>query len=232
MKAVENSLLFPHPDWPRLIGKKSPLILDVGSNDGGSSYAFFKVFPLARIFAFECEPRAIDRFLIRLNQNPDFAERTVLIQKAVSKSAGVQRFFCSDGFNPNLPWYESGWDLSGSLKEPISQHHIGLDTVFFERHIEVPVTSLDECARELKFLTDEYPLVDLLWIDVQGAELDVFRGARDLLKVTKFIHCECMKTEVYKGQPQAEELLKELGLSFKLLARYDNDLLFISSMFL
>lgn len=229
MEAVDSRYLYPHPDWAELISSESPVFLDVGANDGGTSFALSKIFPLARIFAFECDPRAIARFLIRLEQNPDFANQTTLIQKAVSSSVGVREFFCSDGYNPNLAWYDSGWDLSGSLKQPLSSSHTGLETVVFQRSIEVPVTSLDAYIKERGFFCGGDPVIDLLWIDVQGAELDVFKGARNLLKNTRFIHCECMNTKVYSGQPRANEILEELGSEFKLIASYENDLLFLSN---
>jgi 2-O-methyltransferase len=41
-----------------LVGKAAQVILEVGANDGSHTLEFLKLFPNARIYAFEPDPRA------------------------------------------------------------------------------------------------------------------------------------------------------------------------------
>jgi hypothetical protein len=43
-------------------------------------------------------------------------------------------------------------------------------------------------------------------IDVQGYELEVARGARDLLNRAVFVECELLLAELYKGQARLDQL--------------------------
>lgn len=54
-----------------------------------------------------------------------------------------------------------------------------------------------------------------MWIDVQGAEKEVFAGACSILPHVNFIYTEFSNRELYKGQPNLEALLGLLP-SFRL----------------
>jgi FkbM family methyltransferase len=78
---------------------------------------------------------------------------------------------------------------------------------------------------EIKLLDDVYteeslPTPDVIKIDVQGFELNVLKGARDLLRRTKFLVVELSYREFYKGQPPMSEVLHFLERnSFVMIAR-------------
>jgi len=58
---------------------------------------------------------------------------------------------------------------------------------------------------------------DILWIDVEGAELQVFRGATRVLPAVRLIHVEVSFRPMQVGKPLFWELsryLKEQGFSF------------------
>jgi FkbM family methyltransferase len=76
-------------------------------------------------------------------------------------------------------------------------------------------TSLDSEAVEVKVLDDvyakeglEYP--DLIKIDVQGYELNVLRGARNVLAHARYLVIELSLREFYRGQPPLWELWRFL----------------------
>jgi FkbM family methyltransferase len=76
-------------------------------------------------------------------------------------------------------------------------------------------TSQDSEAVEVKVLDDvyakdglEYP--DLIKMDVQGYELNVLRGARNVLAHTRYLVIELSLREFYKGQPPLWELWRFL----------------------
>jgi FkbM family methyltransferase len=72
-----------------------------------------------------------------------------------------------------------------------------------------------EVRRLEKLITEEemsHPV--LIKIDVQGAELDVLRGASELLGAVRDILVECSLVELYAGQPLLDDMIlfaRELG---------------------
>jgi hypothetical protein len=76
--------------------------------------------------------------------------------------------------------------------------------------VTVNATTLDDY-----FIGKQNP--DILWIDVEGAELQVFRGATRVLATVKLIHVEVSFRPMQLGKPLFWELsryLKDQGFSF------------------
>lgn len=51
--------------------------------------------------------------------------------------------------------------------------------------------------------------IDLIWMDVQGAELEVIRGATEALKRTRYLYTECQEGR-YEGQPGFAKIMMAL----------------------
>lgn len=76
----------------------------------------------------------------------------------------------------------------------------------------VEVRTLDDFIDELRSGDPA-----LLKIDVQGAELDVLRGATESLRLFRWIYLEMSFVELYEGQPLADAIVEELrGRGFEL----------------
>ena len=194
------------------IGKSDPVVLDVGCNDGQTTQWFLEMFESPRIYCFEPDPRAIERFKRLVGERPN----VTLFEMAVSDYRGTVDFYQSAGKQDdewlarNMP---EGWDLSGSIKQP--HRHLKLHPqVTFDNKIRVPVDTLDS-------VWDEHNIgpVDFIWMDVQGAELDVFSGARKTLAQTRYLYTEYSDHELYKGQVGLRELLDHLP-GFSVMVRY------------
>lgn len=67
-------------------------------------------------------------------------------------------------------------------------------------------------------------VVDFIWMDVQGAEADVFKGGPATLSRTRFLYTEYADRELYEGQLDLRRLLKTLR-GFRILTRYPGDVL-------
>ncbi len=94
-------------------------------------------------------------------------------------------------------FHETNWSLTGSLYEPNSRllekfQNLAEVVTPVARHA-VTTTRLDDIA--------EIGNVDLIKIDVQGGELDVFKNGLRALSTTLFIQTEVEFVEFYKGQP-------------------------------
>jgi hypothetical protein len=72
--------------------------------------------------------------------------------------------------------------------------------------VTVPVVRLPDII-DLSTL----PRPILLKIDVQGAELEVLKGAEALLPLIDAIYCEVSFARLYEGQPLAEDIVQYLA---------------------
>ena len=71
------------------------------------------------------------------------------------------------------------------------------------RKIKIETNSLDTVVRN-----NNFPLPDVIKIDVQGAELDVLKGANMCLNHTKILIVEAQHEDYNDGSPQYEEVLE------------------------
>ena len=95
-----------HKQIARFVGRPDPTIVEIGCNDGTDTLAFLEAMPMARVYCFEPDPRAILRF--KQNLGPRF-ERVSLSEIAISDRNGEIAFNMS-GTGPGAAHVES--DLS------------------------------------------------------------------------------------------------------------------------
>lgn len=170
----------------RRFGIEPATVIDVGANVGRFSEAARFVYPTARILAFEPIPDCVAAWRRRLGRDP----LARIEQVAISNRAGTCAFHLTQ---------ES--ELASLLHpEPGLAASFGAQPAAV-RVIEVEARTLDDA------LGGEEPIGPaLLKIDVQGAELEVLRGASRSLRA-----CACVKLELsfdafYRGQARAGEL--------------------------
>lgn len=200
---------------PSLLGKDDPVILDIGCNDGSHTLAFLGLFPRARVYAFEPDPRALESFRGKVS-----SERVKLFDLAISDADGAAEFHVSDG-TPSSEWKDlrpGGWDLSGSIKKP-KEHLVVHPWCTFERTIKVETRRLDTWCRE-----EGVGPIDFIWADVQGAEENLIRGGAEALGRTRYFYTEYSDRELYEGQITLQGIRKLLP-GFDVLYRYPNDVL-------
>jgi FkbM family methyltransferase len=127
-------------------------VLDVGANVGAYTLLFADwVGARGHVYAFE--PAAASRAgLARHVAINGLADRVTIRREAVSNTSGMR------------PFVELGTDGGNRIARPSDAHAI-----------EVPAVSLDEFCGASRLLPD------VIKIDVEGAELDVLRGARQTI---------------------------------------------------
>jgi FkbM family methyltransferase len=144
-----------------------------------------------------------------------------LFQLAISDRNGTTEFYTSGGApaEPTLAnLCPEGWDLSGSIRKP-KEHLVEHPWCKFENKIEIKTMTLDTwCTQQ------QVDKIDFMWVDVQGAEVDLIRGAQAALRQTRFIYTEYSNREVYEGQINLRQLLGLLP-DFEVVHRYVNDVL-------
>jgi FkbM family methyltransferase len=165
--------------------KPGSVVWDIGANMGLFSFAAAGLAGLnGRVYAFE--PDAVMARLLRLSArlNPQAAPVEV-VPCAVAEDLGLAHFEIAQRSRASNAL--EGFQLSqgGGVRE-----------------VETVVTlSLD-------WLADRLPAPDVLKIDVEGAELAVFRGARQLLKTKRPV---VLFELTRPNWPEESRLLADLG---------------------
>jgi len=184
------------------------VVLDVGSRDARESISLKSLFPNAKVYAFECNPPAIQL----CKQNIDGLADVTLVAKAASDVDGTVDFFPIDPKKTVTPHADGNIGASSLFvanpEYPYEKYH--------QDKITVESITLEHWAAEAGVRE-----IDIMWIDLQGAELRAFRGMGHLILRTKIIHTEIEFKEMYLGQPLFFEIDKYLtARGFCLLRLY------------
>jgi FkbM family methyltransferase len=164
----------------------------VGGKLGNEIPIILRNFPSANVMVFECSSRYIERLEERFNDEP----RVQVIPKAVSDFSGVSTFF------------ETNLEGSGSLL-PLAALHMSLFNSSQAESFQIETVTLDDFLGEKS--------LDVLWVDIQGAEAKLLKGATKTLSRTRAIFIEVSeKANLYAGSaPMVEinSLLNQNGFS-------------------
>jgi FkbM family methyltransferase len=179
------------------IDRKAPaLILELGSRDAQVAILFKRYFPNASVYAFECNPPAIE--LCRHNIAISGLKDVILIEKAVSDEQGEVDFYAVDKRRMENIGASSLYPASPSNPE---------GTLNAQQRIKVDAVTLKQWTDE-----NNVKAIDLLWMDLQGAELKALKGLGELIRQVRFIYTEVEYQELYSGQalfPQVDRYLAE-----------------------
>lgn len=162
-------------------------IVEVGCHVGIDTMQFSLLFPKGKIFAFEPNMDLLFEAHSRLR----YRGNIILYPVALSSKSGLQEFYASYGTSTG----------SGSLLEPTLHLRNHPEVHFHKNDDELVFTStLDEIQSKLNL-----DCVDLLWIDAQGAELEVLKGSIDTLERVRYIYSEVSTEPLYlNGATYAE----------------------------
>jgi FkbM family methyltransferase len=139
-----------------VVASAPAVVFDVGANCGWYSALVSRRFPDAKIYAFEPAPDL--QSVLRMN----IGRNVTVVAQAVGDHTGT----CALHINPHSQQTNS--TLLDAVR-PFAKH--GAIT-----KVDVPLTTLDAYC-----VANQIDKVDVLKVDVQGAEGSVFRGARALL---------------------------------------------------
>ena len=170
------------------------VIFDIGSRDCVQSIEFYNNFPNAKIYAFECNPNTLD--LCRKNIEP-FRDRITLIEGAVCDYDGTITFYPINQEKTRTTWKDGNPGASSIFK---SNGTYTVET-YVQDEIATKCHRLDSVMR-----IHGIPKVDILWMDLQGAELLALQGLGHHLETVQYIHTEVSHREMYTGQVMFREL--------------------------
>lgn len=162
-------------------------ILDVGSRDLEESILFSNIYPSAKIIAFECNPQTIPLCIEKSINYPNIK----FIDKAVNNYDGICKFYPINKNKTNTSWIDGNPGASSLFK---SNGKYTLEN-YGQDEIET------ECVRLDTILYKEgLKEVDIIWMDLQGAELLALESLGDYIKNVKIIYTEVEINPIYEGQ--------------------------------
>ncbi len=168
-------------------------IFDVGSRDGLQSIEFANAFPEGQVFAFECNP---DTYPIAAENLRD-QQRITLVGEAVNDYSGECTFYKIDRSQTVTPHADGNPGASSLFLANGSYSN----EQYVQTAVTVPCVTLDDfCARS------GLAVIDVIWMDLQGAELKALQGFSDRLRSTRYISIELTHREIYAGQPLFNEV--------------------------
>lgn len=183
---------------PIVIAEVGARIIDPDNNTEAGE--IFHTLSVARVLAFEADPEACEQVNAL---NAHFAADISAYPYALSDKPGQQTLYitrnklCSSLYKPN---------------EKILERYDHLEDACLDTTCPIEVTSLDWFMEQENVST-----IDFIKIDVQGAELDVFKGASKAMPQLLGLCTEVEFAELYQGQPlfgDIDAMLREYGLQF------------------
>lgn len=193
----------------KIIGNDSPVILEVGSYKGEDSLLFLDIFKRVRLFCFEPDPDNCNDHRKCVKD-----ERCRLIETAISDKDEKIIFHRSS--SQRYP----GRRASGSLRRP-KDHRWMHPWCTFVDDITVPGITLDTWCQQ-----NQIKNIDLIWVDVNGAEASMIAGAKQTLQHTRYLYTEfgSDKLEIYEGGITKNQI-KNLLPKFKEILVHSNNVL-------
>lgn len=175
--------------------KNSPyVIFDIGSRDCEQSIEFYKTFPNAKIYAFECNPNTLN--LCEQNIIP-YQDRITLIKGAVCDYDGSITFYPINQEKTKTTWKDGNPGASSLFK---SNGNYKVET-----YVQDEITT--NCHRLDTIMSKhEIPRVHIIWMDLQGAEMIALKGLGNKLSSVEYLYTEVSHREIYTGQVMYKEL--------------------------
>ncbi len=178
-----------------LISAREPVIFDIGAHVGEVTRTYRGLFPQATIHSFEPFPDSFEA----LSKSTEQDSRILSHRIAMADKSGTATFNAnvSPSTSSLLPTDQRGSSYFGEgLFDTVSQ-------------IEVATTTVDDFCHE-----QGISHIDIMKMDVQGAEFSVLRGATDMLErgAVSLIYTELIMVPNYVGQHRLHEYLSFLDM--------------------
>lgn len=176
-------------------------VFDIGSRDGIQALELANAFPSAEVVAIECNPDTLERCRRNIAGN----SRVRLVDKAVNEHTGRCIFYPIDPKRTVTTW-KDGNPGASSLFVATGAYPV---EKFVQNKIEVDCIRLDDLCKQLGVET-----IDLIWMDLQGAELLALQSLGYLLEKVRYIYTEVSHRAIYEGQclfPDVESFLLSHG---------------------
>lgn len=207
------------------ISKQPQVVVEVGARDCRETLKFREFLPDSVIYTFECNPDTLP-----LCREATRSFRNIhLIEKAVTNHDGITKFNQIDTERTQTTWPDGNPGASSLFKASGKYR----PEKYVQKEIEVKTITLKTFMSE-----NDISTIDLLWMDIQGAELMALQGLGERLRDVKLMHIEVEFFEIYKGQPLFPTVLEYLNKNsfllydFTTFSEYAADVIFVNKSIL
>jgi FkbM family methyltransferase len=196
-------------------------VFELGARDCAETAEFSSYLPQAEIYSFECNPVTLPMCRQAVASLPN----VTLVEKAAADHDGAMTFYAIDQVKTETSWADGNPGASSLLR---ASGNYPLET-YVQTEITVQGTRLSSYMKEAGLES-----IDLLWMDIQGAELMALRGLGTKIRDVKVVITEVEFIEIYENQPLFEDIRAFLSAhGFRLYAfgswgRFSGDTIFVN----
>ncbi len=178
----------------RWVESQNPVVVEAGAFDGQDTLAFARRWPGGKIHAFEPLPS----LATRVRTTTLDCTNVVVYETALATNASP---------TVELYTFDNEHDAHGSssILQP-GDHLVVAPEIKFQRRVSVAAMTLDVWHESVNS-----PKIDLLWLDLQGAELQVLNHGKAVLSATRVIHIEVSRKPLYEGGATFSEVKDALS---------------------
>lgn len=198
-------------------------IVEIGARDCRETVSFDLLLPGSDIFTFECNPETLSQC-----RNAIVGKKNIkLIEKAVIDNEGTVTFY---QINNEKTITEHPGGINPGASSIFEANEEYPPEKYVQNKISVPTTTLKKFSEIYNVKN-----IDLLWMDIQGAELLALKGAGDFIEKISLINLEVEFFSIYKNQPLFQELksfLNEKGFrlyTFTAMGKFAGDAVFLNT---
>tara|TARA_B100001027_G_scaffold28697_1_gene16983 strand:- start:496 stop:1365 length:870 start_codon:yes stop_codon:yes gene_type:complete len=160
-------------------------------------YELLDYFPSTKIIGFEIEKEICEKMNSQAKEGVKYYSHALGKDNEQRKFYITQNPMCSSLYKPN---------------EELIKLYNNFEVAYLKKETKIETISLD-------YFVEKYEVgdVDFIKIDVQGAELDVFKGGSKTLKNVLKIVCEVEFIQHYENQPlfgEVSDYLSQYNLMF------------------
>ncbi len=160
---------------------QNPIILEAGACDGRDTLQMATVWEKAQIHAFE----PIESLFEETKKKVQNFKQIHIYKAGLASKTGNTTLYVSEGKSTG----------SSSIMKP--KEHLEIHPeVLFKKEIEIEVFTIDEWAKK-----NNISKIDLMWLDLQGAEMSVLKSSPNILNTTKAIFSEVSLKQMYENTP-------------------------------
>lgn len=204
-----------------LLGNNISIVFEFGSRYGEDTIEFAKRYPHAIIYGFECNEITLPICLENIKPYPNIQ----MSSNAISDHNGPIAFYPIDKDKTITTW-EDGNQGASSLFRSSGQYPL--------EHYFQSETIVQGITLKSFMISKSINKIDILWMDIQGAELMALKGLDDYINNVNVIQCEVEKIEIYTNQPLFKDIISFLEkkgfvfMGFSSDSEYSSDAIFIN----
>jgi FkbM family methyltransferase len=149
-----------------------------------------------------------------------YGDKVRFFNEAIGAENGKMKFYKSGGTKVEDGKVVDNYYGSSSIRKPKLVTEIWKDMTFTE--LQCDVITLDYHIKRSGIENER--IVDFIWADIQGAEVDLIKGGTETFKRVKYFYTEYANSEYYEGEIGLPEICAMLP-DFEIIEDYGGDVL-------